>query len=318
MAKILNIASHFPKAKITNEDLNKNFENWTPEKIFNKTGIKNRAKSADGETAADLAIIAAEKVFKLSNISRDQIDMLIFVTQTQNQCLPTSACEIHNHLGLRTGCGAFDVNQGCTGYIYGLFLAKKILDNKSIRNVLLLTGDTYTKIIDENNANVATLFGDGASATIVSSSIPNECIGGFEFGTDGSKSNLLRCDYAGFKKSIKDWDSLFMDGANILTFTLSAVPKAINTYLENTNSSLEDYDFVIMHQANKFILERLYKKLGITDKGIIDLEEYGNTVSSSIPIALEKYINNDNKKVLNILLVGFGVGLSWGVTSIKV
>jgi len=118
MAKTLNIASHFPKEKITNEDLNKNFENWTPEKIFNKTGIRNRSKSAVGETAADLAIIAAEKVFQISNISRDQIDMLIFVTQTQNQCLPTSACEIHNSLGLRKGCGAFDVNQGCTGYIW--------------------------------------------------------------------------------------------------------------------------------------------------------------------------------------------------------
>ena len=183
---------------------------------------------------------------------------------------------------------------------------------------MLLTGDTYTKIIDPMDANVATLFGDGASASIIVPSIENECIGCFEFGTDGSKSNLLRCDYGGFKKAIKNWDSLFMDGANILAFTLSSIPKAINAYLQNTNSSFKDFDFVVLHQANKFILERLYKKLGISNKGIIDLEECGNTVSSSIPIALEKYVNKNNKEVLNILLVGFGVGLSWGVTSIKV
>ena len=131
MAKILNVASYLPKEKITNEDLSKNFKEWTSDKIFEKTGIKNRYKSQEGETAADLALKAAEKVFINSEISRDEIDLLIFVTQTQNQCLPTSACEIHNSLGLKETCGAFDVNQGCTGYIYGLFLAKNLLNEKS-------------------------------------------------------------------------------------------------------------------------------------------------------------------------------------------
>ena len=191
------------------------------------------------------------------------------MTQTQNQCLPTSACEIHNSLGLKTECGAFDINQGCTGYIYGLFLANNLINKKSIKNILLLTGDTYTKLIDPNNASVSTLFGDGASATIIGQEDKKSSIGSFEFGTDGSKSDLIKCDYAGFRKSFNDWKSLYMDGANVMNFTLSVIPKAIYSYLKNTDSELKDYDYVIFHQANKFILDRLYKKLGISDKGII-------------------------------------------------
>jgi len=317
MSRILKIASHFPKRKITNEELHNRFEQWTPEKILSKTGIKNRFQSSDDETAADLAVLAAEKVFSDSEINKNEIDMLIFVTQTQNQCLPSSACEIHNTLGLKKECGAFDVNQGCTGYIYGLCLANNLIKENSIKNVLLLTGDTYTKIIDPKNAGVATIFGDGASATIISEDLHNS-IGSFEFGTDGSKSNLIKCDFAGFKKEIGNWDYLYMDGANIMAFTLSEIPKAVYSYLDKINSTLDNFDYVLLHQANKFILDKLYKKLGIIKKGIIDIEKCGNTVSSSIPIALEKYINNKKKKDLKILLVGFGVGLSWGITSIRV
>lgn len=318
MARILKIASYLPEEKITNESLSMRFKDWSANKIFEKTGIKIRSKSQKNETAADLAVLAGEKIFKVSGISKKEIDMLIFVTQTQNQCLPTSACEIHNSLGLKTECGAFDINQGCTGYIYGLFLAKNMIDNKSIKNILLLTADTYTKLIDPNNASVSTLFGDGASATIISQDNNKSSIGSFEFGTDGSKSSLIKCDYAGFRKSIDNWDSLQMDGASVMNFTLTEVPKAFNSYLKKSGSEIKDYDYIIFHQANKFILDRLYKKLGISEKGIIHLENCGNTVSSSIPIAMEKFTQKDNKKEVNILLVGFGVGLSWGITSVRI
>ena len=317
MAKILKIASHLPEEKITNEDLSIRFKDWSADKIYVKTGIKKRSKSKENETAADLAILAAEKVLKFSDVSKEEIDMLIFVTQTQNQCLPTSACEIHNSLGLKKECGAFDINQGCTGYIYGLFLANNLINNKDIKKILLLTGDTYTKLIDPNNASVSTLFGDGASATLIVQEDKISSIGCFEFGTDGSKSSLIKCDYAGFRKSIDNWDSLQMDGANVMNFTLTEVPKAIYSYLKKSDSVIEDYDYVIFHQANKFILDRLYKKLGILEKGIIHLEDCGNTVSSSIPIAMEKFTNRVNQKKINILLVGFGVGLSWGITSVR-
>ena len=317
MAKILKISSHLPEDKITNEELSNRFKNWSSDKIFLKTGIKKRSKSKENETSADLAILAAKKVFDNFEISKEEIDMLIFVTQTQNQCLPTSACEIHNSLGLKTECGAFDINQGCTGYIYGLFLANNLINNKSIKNVLLLTGDTYTKLIDPNNASVSTIFGDGASATIIGEG-EKSSIGEFEFGTDGSKSSLIKCDFAGFRKSINKWESLYMDGANVMSFTLSEVPKAIYSYLKNSGKELKDYDHVIFHQANKFILERLYKKLGMSEKGLIHIENCGNTVSSSIPLAMEGLTNQVNKNELNILLVGFGVGLSWGITSVRI
>tara|TARA_B100001989_G_C24550595_1_gene474298 strand:- start:5045 stop:5998 length:954 start_codon:yes stop_codon:yes gene_type:complete len=317
MAKILKIASYLPEDKITNEELSNRFKNWSPEKIFLKTGINKRSKSRENETSADLAILAAKKVFDNFEISKKEIDMLIFVTQTQNQCLPTSACEIHNSLGLKTECGAFDINQGCTGYIYGLFVANNLINNKSIKNILLLTGDTYTKLIDPYNASVSTLFGDGASATIIGQG-EKSAIGEFEFGTDGSKSGLIKCDFAGFRKSTNKWKSLSMDGANVMSFTLSEVPKAIYSYLKNSGKELKDYDHIVFHQANKFILERLYKKLGISEKGLIHIENCGNTVSSSIPLAMEGLTNQVNKNELNILLVGFGVGLSWGITSVRI
>ncbi len=319
MAKIKEITSYFPLGKITNKDLSKRFDKWTEEKIFEKTGIKLRNKADEDETAADLAVGAAKKLIKNYKINIKEIDMLLFVTQTPNQCLPTSACEIHRELNLRKECGAFDINQGCTGYIYGLFLANSIIESGNGKNVLLLTGDTYSKIIDENDASVATLFGDGASATLVSEEINKvKSIGRFEFGTDGSKSKLLNCDFGGFRKAKEEWKKLTMDGANILIFTLNEIPKAIKKYLINSEKDLQKYDFIVFHQANKFILERLYKKLEIEDKGVISIDKCGNTVSSSIPIALEKIINEQKRKELNILLVGFGVGLSWGITSIKI
>ena len=167
MAKVINIESYLPTKKLTNEQLSLRFEKWNPGKIFSKTGIKERRISEKTETAADLAILAAEKLFNSSKIRRDEIDMLIFVTQTQNQCLPSSSCEIHKSLNLKKYCGAFDINQGCSGYIYGLSLCSSLINSGNANNVLLLTGDTYSKIIDEGDASVSTLFGDGATATLI-------------------------------------------------------------------------------------------------------------------------------------------------------
>tara|TARA_A100001388_G_scaffold277560_1_gene269492 strand:+ start:3794 stop:4750 length:957 start_codon:yes stop_codon:yes gene_type:complete len=317
MAKIVEISSYLPEGKLTNEELSKRFEKWTSEKIYEKTGIKERRIAKKNQTAADLAILAAEKLFQTSKIKRSEIDFLIFVSQTQNQCLPSSSCEIHESLNLRKSCGAFDINQGCSGYIYGLNICASIIDSGHAKNILLLTGDTYSKIIEGNDASVLTLFGDGASATLISSNF-NEGfqINKFLFGTDGSGAKYLKCDFGGFKKSKEEWELLKMDGARVMQFTLSKIPEIINNYFELTKSDLSVYDKVVLHQANKFILKQLYKKINAEEKGVISLKTVGNTVSSSIPIALEKLLE-DQDKISNILLVGFGVGLSWGITSIN-
>ncbi len=320
MAKIIGICTHIPKKKLSNEELVNKFGKWTAEKIYSKTGIKNRGISSENETAADLAIQACEKLFAQEKIDRSEIDMTIFVTQTHNQCIPTTACEIHQALCLRKECGAFDINQGCTGYIYGLQLANSLIESGSAKHVLVLTGDTYTKLIKENDASLATLFGDGASATIVSTQEFREegpKIGSFEFGTDGSGAELIKSTYGGFRKWDFEDQSLYMNGAGIMEFTLKMVPQAVNKYLVNTNTKIDNYDKIILHQANKLILDRLYSKLGADNRGIISMEETGNTVSTSIPLILEGLLNNKSETIRSILLVGFGVGLSWGITSIR-
>ena len=319
MAKIKGISFASPSKEISNEYLSERFSKWTPEKIYSKTGIRKRYIASQEETAADLAITAAENLFSEEGIDRGCVDMLIFVSQTPNQIIPTTACEIHCQLRLETSCGAFDVNQGCSGYIYGLMIASSIIDSGAASNVLLLTGDTYSKLIHETDASLLTLFGDGASATLISRDTESfsPSIGPFLFGTDGSKASSMHCYTGGFKSRDNQDRNLRMDGADIISFALEKIPTAVNTYLKMHTKTFEDYDYVLLHQASKLILDRLHEKMAITDKGVTDLEDTGNTVSSSLPCVLAKRFNSKKFRNKKILLVGFGVGLSWGVCSIN-
>ena len=320
MARIHDIKYYVPSTKITNEYLSKKFPKWTAENIFIKTGIRERGEASENITAGDLAISASKKLFENMDIKKELIDMLIFVTQTPNQSLPSTSCEIHSELSLSEKCGTFDINQGCTGYIYGLNIASSLIDSGSAKYVLLLTGDTYTKLIDKNDPSVNPIFGDGASASLIGPDLfENEkSIGKFEFGTDGSKAKFLNCDFGGFRKRISNWNKLYMNGPEVMTFTLKTIPKAIKEYLDKYKLCIKEIDLVVLHQANKFILDRIHKKAEINEKGVICLEKFGNTVSSSIPIALANSVEFKNKKNIKILIVGFGVGLSWGIGLMKI
>ncbi len=321
MAKIISIKSYFPKNKLTNSELSARFPKWPEEKILEKTGIKSRNIASESETIVDLAVYAAEKIFldKKLKISKNDIDNLILVTQTPSNLIPSSACEIHQRLGLNVDCAAFDINQGCTGYIYGLQVASSIVDSNNSKITLLITADVYSKIINKNDFSLSTLFGDAATATLIQREVKDNSkfsIGNFYFGTDGNKYNklLYRNNLSNSAKNTNHF--LQMDGPSILEFTLKIIPQAINKYLENNSSSLDNYEYIIFHQANKFILDKLYKKIGIKEKGLIEIIDCGNTTSSSIPITIEKLLKKNGYKKSNILLVGFGSGLSWGVTSI--
>ena len=321
MPRLLALASHLPEKVLSNQELADRFPPWTAEKIYTKTGITERRVASQYETAADLAESAAQKLLAQPGVNPLQIDMLLFVTQTPDQALPTSACNIHHKLGLPRSCGALDLNQGCSGYIYGLAVANGLIVSGTARQVLLLTGDTYTKLIDPYDRSVATLFGDGASATLVGPDQPESQpgIGLCRFGIDGEGGKLLHCDYSGWRVPVVDQKPLRMDGAGILAFTLGVLPKALTNYLCETNATLSDFDSVVFHQANQFILERLYSKTGISSKGVIAMRYSGNTVSSSIPIALETLLplNSENFQ-RKILLAGFGVGLSWSFATILI
>lgn len=329
-AYIKDIAYYLPERVVTNEELVEEFPEWSVDKIADKVGVLERHVAAPDETATDLAVKAAEALFEKGVAQKEEIDFVMLCTQSPDYFLPPSACIIQDRLGLPTSCGALDFNLGCSGYEYGLALAKGLIMSGVSKNVLLLTAETYNKYLHTRDKGNRTIFGDGASATVVSTEGFAE-IGLFNLGTDGSgaknlivktgasrrpeKINDLTFDEGGNPQSS---DYLFMDGQEIFMFTLVKVPKMLKLVLAANELQKEDIDLFVFHQANKYMLEHLRKKLKIDeDKFFVNLAKVGNTVSSTIPIALCDARDNGRLKG-NILLAGFGVGLSWGATIIKV
>lgn len=319
------LAYTLPENEVTNEQLVKEFPEWSVDKIADKVGINTRFVASENETSSDLAVKAAEKLFlENPNINKEDIDFVLFCTQSPDYFLPTSACIIQNKLGLPITCGALDFNLGCSGYIYGLSLAKGLILGGIANNVLLLTGETYSKYLHPKDKGNRTIFGDAGSATLISTEGFAE-IGNFSLGTDGKgaenlivKTGGLRCKGPmndltfDEKANPTSSDYLYMNGSEIFNFTIEAVPELVkNTLLKNklTNDEIEGFVF---HQANKFMLNFLRKKLKINEEKFhYYMSEVGNTVSSTVPIVLYEKLKNGELHG-NILLGGFGVGYSWG------
>lgn len=319
------LAYTLPENEVTNKQLVKEFPEWSIDKIADKVGINTRFVASENETSSDLAVKAAEKLFlENPNINKEDIDFVLFCTQSPDYFLPTSACIIQNKLGLPTTCGALDFNLGCSGYIYGLSLAKGLILGGIANNVLLLTGETYSKYLHPKDKGNRTIFGDAGSATLISTEGFAE-IGNFSLGTDGKgaenlivKTGGLRCKSPmndltfDEKANPTSSDYLYMNGSEIFNFTTEAVPQLVkNTLLKNklTNDEIEGFVF---HQANKFMLNFLRKKLKINEEKFhYYMSEVGNTVSSTVPIVLYEKLKNGELHG-NILLGGFGVGYSWG------
>jgi len=311
--KISQIKLQLPKNKINIKTLCKK-NNWNYEKIIEKTGIKNVYHSTNTESALNLAVKAGAKITKKNK----NIDVLIYVTQSPEYHLPTNACIIQNKLGLKKNIISFDINQGCSGFIYGLFTAQQLLLKKSINNVLLICSDTYTKNIKNINKSCLTIFSDAATATLIKKN--NKKSGEYIFYTDGSGADDLKLNFSGnqFQKNKKP--ELFMDGRKVLSFTLSVVPNIINQTLRKNKITYKNLKYVIFHQASKIVIENLVRKLNIPiNKVFINYNKFGNTVSSTIPICLYELMKkNKIKKGDQILICGFGVGLSVGSTIIKI
>lgn len=332
MGSIINsLGIYLPEIVLTNEQLAREFGRWEPEKIESKLGIRERHLAAKHETAGDLAFNAALKV--LSGYDRDKIDMLILCTQSPDYFLPTTACVLQDRLNLRKDTGAFDFNLGCSGYIYGLAMAKSFINTGIATTVLLITSETYSKHIHPGDLALKTIFGDGAAATIIESS-PEEHILGFVLGTDGSgKDNLIvpngcfrnTYDPSALERRTESDDiytdnNLFMNGPEIFNFTIDAVPGAVDQCLKKNQMSLNDIDYFIFHQANKYMISYLRKKLGIpAEKFYANMLSTGNTVSATIPIAYSESLENGTiVKGNKVLMCGFGVGYSWGAVVVKV
>lgn len=325
------IAVHLPDNILTNDELSAIFPEWNGNAIFEKIGIRQRHIVSENETALDLAILTSEKL--LQDYDRNLIDFVILCTQSPDYFLPTSACIIQDKLGLNTNIGAFDFNLGCSGFIYGLALSKGLVKTNLAKNVLLIMAETYTKHIHPKDKGNRSIFGDGAAAVIISSSM-EEHILEFELGTDGkgmnnlivpnggmrNKYNPLNEDFQDDSNNVRNNNCLYMNGPEIFNFTIEKIPSLIRKTLEKNNLTLETVDYVIFHQANKYMLDYLRKKLKIsTDKFYQNMEDSGNTVSATIPIALKDAMDKDLvKQGDKVLLAGFGVGYSWGATVIEI
>jgi 3-oxoacyl-[acyl-carrier-protein] synthase III len=330
-AYIKGISCYLPEKILTNEDLLKDFPEWSIEKVASKIGIAERHIAADDETSSDMAVSAAEMLFKEYNIDRKIIDFILLCTQSPDYFLPASSCLIQNKLGLRTDIGALDFNQGCSGFVYGLSLAKGLIIAGIAKNVLLITSETYTKYIHPRDKSNKTIFGDAAAATLVSGEGFAEIMN-ISLGTDGRGAENLIVKTGGIRsRGIKNdlsfdeggnpvcSDNLFMKGTEIFNFTLETVPDLVARTLIANNLKQENINLFVLHQANRFMLEFLRKKLKIeSEKFYYYMEKVGNTVSSTIPIALKAAILDGSIPPKgNVMIAGFGVGYSWGGTILR-
>lgn len=317
---MLKIGTYLPSKVLSNEDLE--YLGWSAKKIFLKTGIKQRHITVENETALDLAYNACENLFSKYEIDRNEVDYILYCTQSPDYNLPNNVSILHKRLNLPNNIPSLEYNQGCSGYIYGLSLAKALINTNLATKTLLVTSDTYTKYIDNQDRTNKTIFGDGATATLLTEEEISK-FGDFIFGTDGNGSCNLCVNNSGLsKEKITNEgfeDKLFMNGSEIFNFTLETVPYSIEKILEKNSLHFKNIDYFLFHQANDFMLEHLREKLEISQERFPKfIENSGNTVSSTIPFL----INDLNEKQIlkkgdKLLLIGFGVGYSWGTTIIE-
>lgn len=325
------IKSYLPPRILTNEDLAQEYNDpkWSASMIYRKTGIQSR-HVVEEELVSDLAVKAAESLLADYKIDRDSIDFLVLCTQSPDYFLPTTACIVQHRLELPTHTGAFDFNLGCSGFVYGLAICKGLLLSEIASNVLLIMSETYSRYVHPMDKSTRTIFGDAASAIFLAHEDIKR-IGQFILGSDGSGAGNLIVPAGGrvlprstraFQQeidasgNIRTQEHIYMNGPEIFSFTLRVVPDLVNNTLHQNGLNIDDIDFFIFHQANRYILETLREKMDIpSDKFCVDMANTGNTVSATIPIALQNAIErNLIRKGSKVLLVGFGVGYSWGAT----
>lgn len=328
MAYIKGISYYLPEKIVTNADLIEEFPEWSVDKIAKKVGVYSRHIAGENETAGDMAEKAALKLFDEYKISPNEIDFVLLCTQSPDYFLPSTACILQNRLGIPMTAGALDYNLGCSGCVYGLAMAKGLIAGGIAKNILLLTAETYNKYLHPSDKSNRSIFGDGAAACLISTEGFAK-IGEFSLGTDGSGAeNLILKTGAARKKEVtgkntvdedghqKYDDYLYMNGSAIFNFTLDAVPAMLKKILEKNHLEKEQIDYFVFHQANKFMLNTIRKVCVLPkEKFYVNLEETGNTVSSTVLIGLKQCLDTGTiNKNMRVMVSGFGVGLSWGGT----
>jgi 3-oxoacyl-[acyl-carrier-protein] synthase-3 len=316
---IMDIEYNLPEKIISNKFFAENYPEWDVEITQQKTGVHERRIAEDGQTAYDLALVAAKKLLNKHPGLSDKIDAVIFCTQSPDYIMPSNAFLLQRDLGLKSSVMAFDYNLACSGYIYGLLMSSGLLSVGVCKNILLVTADTYSKYIDENDRATRFLFGDGAAATWIGNKADHSMkplissFDSFKCASDGKGWDKFYIE-AGACRNMTGKSKISMNGLHVLNFVNSKVTKQISEALAENELSPADIDLYLFHQASNLALESLARFLKFPEqKTFSNLKNIGNTVSSSLPILIKDYFDNhslpDGSK---ILLCGFGVGFSWG------
>jgi 3-oxoacyl-[acyl-carrier-protein] synthase-3 len=334
-AAIRALEYYLPAGTLTTEDLAAQFPGWSVAKIDDKTGIRVRHIAAPEECSSDLAVEAARKLFASGACQPVDIDYLLLCTQSPDYFLPTTACVVQERLGIPTEAGALDFNLGSSGFVYGLGMAQGLIETGQASRVLLITADTYSKFIHPLDKSVRTIFGDAAAATLITAvATDRPMMGPFVYGTDGAGACNLIVPAGGLRRprseetgrevdddygNCRSEDNLFMDGAEIFNFTLEAVPRSVSRLLQKVGKTCDQIDLFVFHQANRYMLDHLRKRMKLpAEKFLVSMAHCGNTVSSTIPIALCDALSEGRiRPGQTAMLVGFGVGYSWAATLVE-
>lgn len=327
------IEYYLPENKVTNNDLSIENPSWEMEKAEGKSGVKNRYLALEDETSLDLAIKAIDKLHLKDGTQLDKINAIIFCTQSPDYIMPANSFLIHKHFKFSEKVWSFDLNLACSGYVYGLAIAKGMIESGMAKCVLLVTAETYSKYTNPKDRSTRILFGDAAAASILTNDISKGIID-IILSTSGEKFDTFYIPAGGMKtpKNIdtkqissdssgnsKSLENIHMNGFAVWQFISKKVSEQITELLNRNNLSVDDIDLFVFHQASKLTLDSLIKALGVSsNKVFTNIEKVGNTVSSSIPIALKDAEDAGKLKRNNlIILSGFGVGLSWGSILMK-
>ncbi|MDD2346022.1 MAG: ketoacyl-ACP synthase III [Bacteroidales bacterium] len=333
-AKIKNIYYYLPKRLVTNKDLIAENPMWDLSSVAKNTGVEQRYFAEEGETALDLSVGACKKFFKESGVEPLQIDCILYCSQTHDYVMPGNSALLHRHFDFRMDVMAFDITLACSGYVYALTIAKSLIASSVVRNVIIVTADTYSKLIHKRDRSTRSLFGDAASVTYLVACNDEQGIIAQSLATEGKfykkfyvpaggfrnpKSESTSQDYIDNAGNMRSDENILMDGVGIWNFIRSKVPEHLFNFLDSRQLKIKDIDLFVFHQASALTLDSLQKALKIPDERMFrNIHKYGNTVSSSIPLALSEAIHEGYIMKGNLILVsGFGVGLSYGSALIQ-
>jgi len=327
---IAGISCAVPANCVTVDSFNPVFGEEATAKFTAGTGIKAMHKALPDQTAGDLAYAAAQNLFSKLDVDRSQIGLLVFVTQSPDYRRPSTACLLQGRLGLPMDCAAIEVALGCSGFVYGLQTAMNMMEHTDAKYGLLLIGETASKLVDPNDKSIVMMYGDAGAAILLErrENVQTTSL----LRSDGNRFKAIVLPAGGFRdmnpgherfvcsdgieRSLYD---IFMDGTSVFSFTITDVPQALTDYLEYTQTTPDDYDVCVLHQANQFMLKQIARKLKLPkDKVPISLDRYGNTGGISIPLTLCDAYGDKSGEKIKALMCGFGIGLSWGVTNAEI